>query len=75
MQFAQELTPDEICDAVISTNGLLFPDFEDVAKLIKLLDAAMEDYEFTQNMAKYFIAECIKCCDESEPFDINELMP
>ena len=74
MLFSQTLTPTEICDAILSGDGLLFPDQTEIAELIKLFDVAMQNYEFTQNMAKYFIAECAKGCDESDPFDINELL-
>jgi len=75
MLFDQELTPEQICNAIVSSNSLLFPDMDDVAKLIRLLDVEMADYEFTQNMARYFIAECMNGCDETDPFDINELLP
>jgi hypothetical protein len=46
-------------------------------QIIKSIDETMEEYEFTENLAKYALEICIKCVKyEKEDFELlkNEIM-
>ena len=48
---------------------------EEAFELIKRIEMAMEDYEFTQRLAKYCISELKKECEGTdEPFNISEVL-
>ena len=50
-------------------------DHDSAFELITKIDAEMQDYEFTERLAKHFIkALMIECEHSPEPFDINELL-
>jgi hypothetical protein len=48
---------------------------EQAEQLIKEIDSAMVDYEFTERIAKHLISELAKeCAAVGEVFDINSLV-
>lgn len=73
MKIMHFITPFDLACGLAEDNDY---DHRDIAELIKALDAKMQDYEFTFELAKHFV-EVLASEDEKggEVFDINSLLP
>jgi hypothetical protein len=70
VRFDVEITIDGLADELAAVLS-----HEETFALIKLLDQAMCDYDFTLDLARHCVKELIAESSSSEPFQLTDLTP